>query len=174
MNIRTRRLSIRSFKNEDWQAVLGYSSDKQVMKYMPAEAFTEKAAKEFVARQSGIHAENYAVVLNEGNILIGHMVFHKWFGEHTYEIGWVFNRDYHNKGYASEAAQAILNYGFEELKLHRIIATCQPENTASYRVMEKCGMRREGFFRKCILKDAEWRDEYFYAILEEEWMSRSS
>ncbi len=65
------------------------------------------------------------------------MVFHQYFGEHTYEIGWVFNPDYYNKGYASEAAQALLNYGFKDMQLHRIIATCQPQNIASYKVMEK-------------------------------------
>jgi len=173
MQIRTNRLLIRNFVKDDWQAVLRYSSDAQVMKYMPAGVFSEQDAMEFVARQSGIHAENYAVTLNEGNGLIGHMVFHKWFGEHTYEIGWVFNRDYHNKGYATEAAQALLKYGFEELNLHRIIATCQPENPASYRVMEKCGMRREAEFKKCIQKGNGWWDEYFYAILEEEWNIRS-
>jgi [ribosomal protein S5]-alanine N-acetyltransferase len=80
-------------------------------------------------------------------ILIGHIAFFKYFGEHTFEIGWVFNPKYCNKGYASEAAYALLKYGFEELKLHRIIATCQPENTGSYRVMEKIGMRREGYFK---------------------------
>ncbi|MEH7153934.1 GNAT family N-acetyltransferase, partial [Bacillus thuringiensis] len=51
-----------------------------------------------------------------------HIVFHKYFGEHTYEIGWVFNPKYFNKGYASEAAKATLKYGFKEMKLHRIIA----------------------------------------------------
>jgi len=51
-----------------------------------------------------------------------------------------------------------------------IIATCQPENEASWKLAEKAGMRREGFFRKCIYKeDGIWWDEYFYAILENEW-----
>lgn len=103
------------------------------------------------------------MVLRDTNTLIGHIVFHKYFGEHTYEIGWVFNQKYHSKGYASEAARAILKYGFEEMNLHRIIATCQPQNKPSYRVMEKIGMRREGYFKN------EWWDEYYYAILEEEW-----
>ncbi|OJD55348.1 GNAT family N-acetyltransferase, partial [Bacillus albus] len=114
------------------------------------------------------NAENFPVILIDENILIGHIVFHKYFGEHTYEIGWVFNPKYFNKGYASEAAQATLKYGFKEMKLHRIIATCQPENTPSYRVMEKIGMRREGYFKKCIPHGNEWWDEYYYAILEEE------
>lgn len=81
----------------------------------------------------------------------------------------MFNPEYYNKGYASEAASAILKYGFEDLKLHRIVATCQPENIPSYRVMEKIGMRREGYFKKCIPYGEQWWDEYCYVILEEEW-----
>ncbi len=122
----------------------------------------------FVNENIGKNAKNFPVVLIDEDILIGHIVFHKYFGEHTYEIGWVFNSKYFNKRYASEAAQATLKYGFKEMKLHRIIATCQPQNIPSYRVMEKIGMRREGYFRKCIPHGNEWWDEYYYAILEEE------
>ena len=58
----------------------------------------------------------------------------------------------------------MLRYGFETLRLHRVIATCQPENPASWRVMEKLGMRREGHFRKGHVLHADtWWDEYFYA-----------
>jgi [ribosomal protein S5]-alanine N-acetyltransferase len=65
---------------------------------------------------------------------------------------------------------ALLQYGFETLHLHRIIATCQPENVASCRVVEKLGMRREAHFRKCVRRpDNGWWDEYFYALLEGEW-----
>ncbi|UYO35844.1 GNAT family N-acetyltransferase [Bacillus zhangzhouensis] len=55
-------------------------------------------------------------------------MFYPCFGEHTYEIGWVFNQAYYNKVYASEAAYAVLHHGLDTLNLHRIIAACQPEN----------------------------------------------
>ncbi|MGM2767667.1 MULTISPECIES: GNAT family N-acetyltransferase [unclassified Bacillus (in: firmicutes)] len=168
MFIRTERLLIRNFEFKDWQAVHEYTSDSNVMKYIPEGVFTEEDARNFVNRNMGENAENFPVILVDENILIGHIVFHKYFGEHTYEIGWVFNPKYFNKGYASEAAQATLKYGFKEMKLHRIIATCQPQNIPSYGLMEKIGMRREGYFRKCIPHGNEWWDEYYYAILEEE------
>lgn len=111
-----------------------------------------------------------AVALKADKVLIGHIVFHPWFAPQTHEIGWVFNKRYHGQGYATEAAYALLEYGFERLRLHRVIATCQPENVPSYRVMEKLGMRREGHFQKCIYRgESRWWDEYFYAMLEEEW-----
>ncbi|MBM7713249.1 RimJ/RimL family protein N-acetyltransferase [Bacillus thermophilus] len=169
MHIKTKRLLIREFESKDWQAVYAYTSDSNVMKYIPEGVFTEKDAKEFVSKNTGDDAEKFPVVLIAEDIVIGHIVFHKYFGEHTYEIGWVFNPKYQNRGYASEAAKAILEYGFKEMNLHRIIATCQPENIPSYRVMEKIGMRREGFFKKCIPNGNEWWDEYYYAILEEEF-----
>ena len=169
MNLATERLIVRKFMHEDWQALHEYTSDASVMRYIPEGVFSEEDSKKFVTENSGENAKYFPVFLKNDEVLIGHIVFHKYFGTHTWEIGWVFNPKYTSKGYASEAAYAILKYGFETMKLHRIIATCQPENIASYRVMEKIGMRREGLFKKCIPHGDEWWDEYFYAILAEEW-----
>ena len=88
-----------------------------------------------------------------------------------YELGYRFKKKHWGKGYATEAAQAVIHYGFTGCKLHRIIATCQPENTASWRIMEKIGMRKEGYFKKCIPTKDGWWDEYYYAILAEEYLS---
>lgn len=169
MYIQTERLMIRSFEYSDWQAVHEYTSNPHTMKYIPEGVFTEEDAKEFVMKNADASAEKFPVLWAAENRLIGHIAFHKYFGEHTYEIGWVFHPRFHNKGFASEAASAILKYGFETMKLHRIIATCQPQNIASYRVMEKIGMRKEGYFKKCIPHGDEWWDEYYYAMLREEW-----
>ena len=56
------------------------------------------------------------------------------------EIGWVSNKDYWNKGYMSEAVEAVIEHAFCDLDIHRIIATCSDKNIASYKVMEKCNM----------------------------------
>ena len=182
-HIETQRLRIRSFQPNDWQAVYDYTSDPAVMMYIPeglgagtdqgiVEPFTPEQARAFVADNMSEQAHFVAVLLKRTDMLVGHMQFHSWFAPQTYEIGWVFNRAYHGQGYATEAALALLQYGFESLHLHRIIATCQPENVASWRVMEKLGMRREAHFRKCIRRpDNRWWDEYFYALMEEEWFN---
>ncbi|WP_121605621.1 GNAT family N-acetyltransferase [Virgibacillus sp. Bac332] len=169
MYIKTERLIIRNFELNDWEGVYEYASQKSVMKYMPEGVLTKEETKKFIQKNIDDSAEKFPVILADGDILIGHLEFFKYFGDHSYEIGWVFNPKYYNKGYASEAASAIIKYGFEDLKLHRIVATCQPENIPSYRVMEKIGMRREGYFKKCIPHGDQWWDEYSYAILEEEW-----
>ncbi len=169
MDLKTKRLIIRNFEYMDWREVYDYTSDINVMRYIPEGVFNEKLAKEFVRNNMDVDANKFAVVLADEGYLIGHIVFHKYYGELTYEIGWVFNSKFHNKGYASEAALAVLKFAFEKMKLHRIIATCQPENIPSYRVMENIGMKREGHFKKCIAHGNEWWDEYYYAMLREEW-----
>ncbi|KAA0563497.1 GNAT family N-acetyltransferase [Bacillus sp. CH30_1T] len=169
MNITTERLLIRNFEFKDWEGVYQYTSKQSVMKYMPEGVLSKEETQEFIKENINKIAQKFPVILAENKILIGHIEFFKYFGEHTYEIGWVLNPEYCNKGYASEAALGVLKYGFEELDLHRIVATCQPENVPSYRVMEKIGMRREGYFKKCIPHGDDWWDEYSYAILREDW-----
>jgi RimJ/RimL family protein N-acetyltransferase len=169
-HIETQRLRIRSFQPNDWQAVYDYTSDPDVTMYIPEGPFTPEQAKAFVADNVGEQAHFVAVLLKTDDLFVGHMEFHPWFAPQTFEIGWVFDRAYRGQGYATEAAMTLLQYGFETLHLHRIIATCQPENVASCRVVEKLGMRREAHFRKCIRRpDNGWWDEYFYALLEVKW-----
>ncbi|WP_090775132.1 GNAT family N-acetyltransferase [Shouchella lonarensis] len=170
MNLQTDRLSIRNFTYNDSVQLYEYTSLSEVMTYIPEGVFTKEMAKEFVEKQScPKQATKFAVFLKGQPRLIGHIDFFKCFGEHTYEIGWVFHPEFYGQGFATEAAQAFVNYVFTYLKAHRIIATCQPENHPSYKIMEKIGMRREGFFKKCIPHEGGWWDEYFYAILREEF-----
>ncbi|NND63992.1 MAG: GNAT family N-acetyltransferase [Flavobacteriaceae bacterium] len=70
------------------------------------------------------------------------------------------------KGYASEAAKAIIDFGFTQLKLHRIEAGVATENLASIRVLEKVGMQREGLCREILPLQTGWSDNYMYSVLE--------
>jgi len=103
------------------------------------------------------------------------MVFHPWFGRATHEIGWAISSVHQGRGYATEAARALMDFAFSTLRCHRMVATCQPENVASWRVMEKLGMRREAHFRRGLYQQTgEWWDEYFYALLADEYLAASS
>jgi ribosomal-protein-alanine N-acetyltransferase len=74
------------------------------------------------------------------------------------------------KGYATEAAKAVVRFGFEQLQLHRIEAGVATENRASIRVLEKLGMTQEGKRRKILPIRGQWKDNYHYALLEDdEW-----
>lgn len=85
------------------------------------------------------------------------------------EIWYLVNPACWGHGIATEAARQLLRLGFAELGLHRLWATCLPENPASLRVLEKAGMRREGFQVKNLKIHGEWKSSYLYAILAEEW-----
>ena len=68
-----------------------------------------------------------------------------------------------------------MDFAFGALRCHRVVATCQPENVASWRVMEKLGMRREAHFRQGLYQaTGEWWDEYFYALLADEHFAAAS
>jgi RimJ/RimL family protein N-acetyltransferase len=168
--IDTERLRIRRFRPDDWQAVHAYASDAATMTYMNEVPHTEERSRAFAIEQAGEDATALAIVVKPGDEPVGHLVFHPWFAPRTHEVGWVLHQRVRRRGYATEGARALLHHAFEAMSLHRIIATCQPENIASWRVMEKLGMRREAHFLRCIHRDdGSWWDEYFYAILEEEW-----
>jgi RimJ/RimL family protein N-acetyltransferase len=73
------------------------------------------------------------------------------------------------RGYVPEALRALVQFGFTELKLHRVWAECDPANYSSYRVLEKLGMRREGHLRENAWVKGQWVDSFVYAILDREW-----
>lgn len=81
-------------------------------------------------------------------------------------LGYWMGKPWWDKGYTSEAAQSVVDYGFNELNLHRIEATCMPHNIGSSRVMEKAGMTFEGILRDYYRKDDGFRDAAMYAVLK--------
>jgi len=89
------------------------------------------------------------------------------------EIGYFLIKRYWGRGYATEAARLVIAYGFSHLGLHRITASCLAANVASERVMQKCGMVKEGVLRKSDFRLGEWQDRLVYSILREEWEAGS-
>jgi RimJ/RimL family protein N-acetyltransferase len=88
------------------------------------------------------------------------------------EIYFKLSPVYWGKGYATELADRILQFAFNDLNLHRIEAGVATENIKSIRVLEKLGMTREGSRRKILPIRGEWVDNYHYGILEEEFESK--
>jgi hypothetical protein len=84
------------------------------------------------------------------------------------EIGYVLARDAWGKGYASEAADLVIKFGFDELKLHKISATCEPFNFASAKVLQKAGLVIEGYLKKHIFIKGQWRDTLLFGCVREE------
>lgn len=173
--IETTRLLIRPLKKEDWHDLYAYTSQPEVWRFLSSEPYSRDDARRYVAEAVAQHErtsllDEVGMVLKASGHLIGHISFRVYHATYrTREIGWVTSPFFQGQGLATEAAFAMLDYGFRSLNLHRVVATCDTRNHASARVMEKLGMRREGHFRKNTLVRGEWYDEYFYAILEEEW-----
>ncbi len=86
-------------------------------------------------------------------------------GDHRAELGFWIGVPYWGRGYATEAAQAMVQYGIRELGLHRIMARHMAHNLASGRVMQKIGMTREGLLREHALKWGRYEDLVVYAII---------
>jgi len=143
---------------------------------MPWGPNTEEDTRNFVQRAIAHQQEcprrhyELAVVLKKENLLIGGCgirVSNPDLGEGN--IGYCLNKNFWGRGYATEAAGALLTFGFKTLNLHRIYATCDPENVASVRVLEKIGMYLEGHLRETLRIRGEWQDSLIYAILDHEW-----
>ena len=176
MIIETPRLSIRNFRIDDWADLHEYLSQKEVLKYEPGSVSDEAECISMAAERS---KDNIflAVCLKETDKMIGHLYFAITEPSEflTWELGYVFNPAFYGKGYATEACRGMLQYAFEKMGAHRIVALCRPENTHSWRLLERLSMRREGHFKQAAffrkLEDGRplWHDAYQYAILSDEW-----
>lgn len=86
------------------------------------------------------------------------------------ELGWVIAPGHAGRGYATEAVRELLRVCFEELGLRRVLAQCFADNLASWRLMERLGMRREMYtVRESLHRSGEWLDGMMYALLADEW-----
>lgn len=172
--LQTARLVLRPMTPADWPAIHRYMSDPVVTRWLPAGLMDEAQTQAWTRKNAGRSAKAVAVIERASGQLVGHIDFHPWFGHATHEIGWAIAADRQGRGYATEAARAMIDFAFAALRCHRMIATCQPQNVASWRVMERLGMRREAHFLQGLYRPTgEWWDEYFYALLAAEHVAAS-
>jgi RimJ/RimL family protein N-acetyltransferase len=174
--IRTKRLLLREFREGDWKDIQRYAPDPKVVEFLPWGPNTLEQTREFmtktVAEQRAVPRDtfNLAIVLRKsGRVIGGVRIGIRSVKHRRGDIGYVLARDCWGKGYATEAARAIVAFGFTDLNLHRIYATCDVRNKASARVLEKAGMRREGRMRESAFLRGRWRDSLIYGVLEQEW-----
>jgi [ribosomal protein S5]-alanine N-acetyltransferase len=174
--IETSRLLLREFCVADEADVHEYASDPEVVRLMIWGPNTPDLTRAFLARALEEQKEwprssiGLAIELKDERRAIGSIGLRiKDEPNRTADIGYVLARRYWGRGYMPEAARAMVDAAFRRAGLHRVWATCDPRNRASYRVMEKIGMRREAHFRKNAYEKNEWRDSYLYAILAEDW-----
>jgi len=175
--IGTERLLLRAFTTGDLDALHAMFGRDDVSRYLNWEPMDREAAAALVERrlkQFRIEHEGDGIVLvveeGDGGGFVGEVLL-RFTNEVSRqgEVGWSVHPDAQGKGYATEAARAMLRLGFEELRLHRIAAECDPRNTASIKIMEKLGMRHEAKHVDAMFLKGEWVGSTVYAMLEDEW-----
>lgn len=168
MRIETDRLIVRNFELKDEKDLCEYMMQRIDAEYESYPDFSVEKAKSEIEYRSKSD-EFYAIELKESHKVIGNI----YLGKRDFnarELGYVLNENYHRRGYGYEAASAIISYFFNK-GIHRIFAECAPGNTASWKLMEKLGLKREAHLKKNIYfhKDKNgnpiYLDTYIYGML---------
>jgi RimJ/RimL family protein N-acetyltransferase len=175
--VRTERLDLRPYRRDDLEDLLAFHSQPEVVRYVPwpvRDREQSRIALEAKLTQ-GVLTEPgqwlvLAMELRETSTVIGEVLL-KWESETNRqgEIGFAVHRAHHGRGFASEAAHAIVRLGFEDLALHRIVAVCIDANLRSVRLLRRLGMRQEAHLRDNVFFKGEWADQLVFGLLEDEW-----
>ena len=175
----TPRLFIRRFRTGDVQDAFEILSEPEVARYEFWDAFTLEETRADIEIQSAVRPGTYevwnefAVVLKPGENSEGKVIGNISFRlndnvQRQAEIGFHFNVAFHGLGYGRESVHGLIEYLWR-LGAYRIWAVADTRNRASWKLMEKLGMRREGhMIHNCFVK-GEWCDEFHYALLEADW-----
>ncbi len=177
-SIETTRLILRSFRLSDApvvQELAGVRDIADTTMNVP-HPYKDGMAEEWIeGHESGYEegaSATFAVVLKNEARLVGAVSLRIERDVNKAELGYWVGKPFWNHGYATEAANAILAYGFEELRLNRIHARHLARNPASGRVMEKAGMVLEGTARQDAIKWGQYEDLVSYGMLREDWSGR--
>jgi [ribosomal protein S5]-alanine N-acetyltransferase len=183
MKIETDRLILRDFVKEDWERVMEYQTDPLYLRYYEWTAAdrTPESVQEFVGWFIEHQTQNprirfqLAVTLKSKDLLIGNCGV-RMDKEDAVEadIGYELDPKFWYHGYATEAAHAIVDFGFSHFGVHRIWANCVADNTGSAHVLEKLGMKLEGRLREKEFYKGKWWDTLMYGILADEWRAHKN
>jgi RimJ/RimL family protein N-acetyltransferase len=171
MELTTERTIIRGFKADDFQDLYEYLSLPATYQYEPGMPITIDEAKKICTDRVGSN-DFFAVELKLEHKLIGHISFIKSKPSYvnTFELGYIFNPNYQGRGFATESGKIFIKYVFENLKVHKIIANCNPAHKKSWKLLERVGMKREGRLEKNIyFKEHDgkpiWQDTFVYGLV---------
>jgi [ribosomal protein S5]-alanine N-acetyltransferase len=169
--LRTNRLLLREITFQDTESIFAFRSNPDAMRYIgkpPATSIND--AKELIRKIIDALNNNdgitWGITLADNNTVIGTIGFWRIAKEHyRAEIGYMLHPEYWNQGIATEAIEAVLEYGFDRLKFHSIEAFLTPENTASVKLLEKAGFKKEGHFKENYYFDGVFSDTAVYSKL---------
>lgn len=171
VTLSTKRLILRAYRPTDWERVHIYGSDPDFSKYELWGPNTVEDTHKFIAemvaqaQSSPRFKFDFAVCLRDNDLLIGGCGIRRE-TEHSQvaNLGWAINPEFQSRGYATEAAKALIEFGLKNLHLAVIYATCDTRNVPSFKVMEKLGMQRVGFIKGTKEVKGHFRDSYRYEL----------
>ncbi|MCJ8167099.1 GNAT family N-acetyltransferase [Pontibacter sp. E15-1] len=174
IELQTARLKLRLVKDSDLTAVhnlhlLPETDEFNTLGIPENLNETKSVINAWVIDNQKQETENYifAIVLKTNNNFLGLIALK--LGNPKYsrgEVWYKLHSNYWGNGFGTEALNRILDFGFKELKLHKIEAGCAVDNIGSIKVLEKVGMRREGRKRQVLPLKSGWSDNFEYAIIE--------
>jgi RimJ/RimL family protein N-acetyltransferase len=175
--ILTPRLVLRPFNRADVDAVFAYRSLPEVAEYLFDLPLSYDECAEAVRARSGQVAfagEGDKILLaveeRETSHVVGEVsLIWRSVADLQAEIGYIFHPMVWGRGFATEAARALLGFAFEDAGMHRVYARCDARNAPSAAVMRRLGMRQEAHFREHTQVKGRWDEELLFAILEGEW-----
>lgn len=182
MFFHTPRLLVRNFTASDLEAFLDYRNDPAVAKYQGwSVPYSREKGVAFIEGMKDIHAPKQgqwlqlALESKETKALVGDIAFCiKEEDARQAVIGFTIASKYWRMGFATEALTILLDYLFEDIDLHRVVADCDTENVGSWKTLEKLGFRREAHLVESILVGGEYNSEYCYGLLQREWRAKKS
>jgi ribosomal-protein-alanine N-acetyltransferase len=169
-SLQTARLFLRPFTGADAPDVQRMVSDREVAATTLSipHPYPAGGAEEWIAKQQETfekgESATFAITLQADRSPIGSISLRITAAHRHAELGYLIDKPYWASGYATEAARAVMHFGFETLSLNRIYAHHMTINPSSGRVMQKLGMRFEGIMREHIIKWGELRDVALYGL----------
>jgi len=175
MQLSTSRLVLRDFLVSDFDALRALEAHSDTYYFEnanPSEETTRMQLEKMIEHQNISPRQYYRLaitihtqdeVLGRISLVLSSEAAREW------EIGWAIHPNGWGKGYATEAARCMMDFAFNELGAHRIIAISHASNMASVRVMEKLSMKIDGFLRETRWWHDAWHNELIYSILDREW-----
>lgn len=178
--VETERLILRRFVPEDFEVFHGYHRLPEVARFLYRNPRTPEQSRSALERFGALKFEGEGdelvlAVQARGGALLGDVVL-KWVSREARqaEIGYTFAPEAAGRGYATEAARAVLGLGFGRFGFHRIFARCDALNTGSVNVLRRLGMRQEAHLIQNDRFNGVWGDELVFAMLEEEWQRQAA
>jgi RimJ/RimL family protein N-acetyltransferase len=178
--ILTERLRLRPFRPGDLDRIADWQSLPEVSRFLYWEPRSREEAEVALAKritetrlERDDDALGLAVERLEDGLLLGDASLLLRSVEHRQvEVGYVFHPDAAGRGYATEAARALVDLAFDELQAHRVFARTDALNAPSAALLRRLGMRQEAHFREAEIFKGAWGDELVFAVLADEWSSQ--